>query len=97
MDDEFFKQKMQEQLQEQLQQKQMEEVLKVIRMKILDEKARERLSNLRVVKPDLAFQLEVYRAQLYQLGQLKTKLTEEQLIAILKKMSEKKDFKITRK
>lgn len=96
-DEELLKRRMQEQLMIQQQQKQMEEVLKVIRMQILDEKARERLSNLKVVKPDLAFQLEVYLAQLYQAGQIRGRITEEQLIIILKKMSEKRDFKIRRK
>ncbi|MFH0832296.1 MAG: DNA-binding protein [Candidatus Aenigmatarchaeota archaeon] len=96
-DDELLKRRMQEQMMLHQQQKQMEEVLKVVRMQILDTKARERLSNLKVVKPDLAFQLEVYLAQMYQAGQLRTKITDEQLVAILKKMSEKREIRIRRK
>jgi programmed cell death protein 5 len=59
--------------------------------------ARERLNNLKVVKPEVAQQLELYLTQLYHSGQMKTKITEEQLIAILKKVNEKTEFKIKRK
>ena len=86
-----------EQLQQQLQRQELEGALKTIIPQVLEKKARERLANLKVVKPDLALQLEVYLAQLHQLGQIREKISEEQLIAILKKISEKKEFKITRK
>ena len=79
------------------QKQQIEAALKNIMFKILDKKARERLSNLKLVKPDLAMQLEIYLAQLYETGQIKGQITEEQLIAILKKLSEKPETKITRK
>ena len=82
--------------QQQVQQEQAMEAIKNIMSQVLDNRARERLSNLKVVKPELAFQLEVYLAQLYELGQIKGKITEEQLISILKKMGTK-DFKIKRK
>jgi len=82
--------------QHQIQQEQLIEAVKKITYQILDSKARERLSNLKLVKPELAFQLEAYLAQLYELGQIKGKITEEQLITILKKMGTK-DFKIKRK
>jgi len=78
------------------QQKQAEDGLKNIISKILDKKARERLSNLKLVKPELAMQLEIYLVQLYQAGHIRT-ITEEQLIEILKKLSEKKEFRIKRK
>jgi programmed cell death protein 5 len=81
---------------EQFQQEQLMEAVKKITSQIMDNKAKERLSNLKLVKPDLAFQLEVYLAQLYETGQIKGKITEEQVITILKKM-QSKDFKITRK
>jgi len=82
--------------QNQIQQEQAMEAVKKITSQILDSKARERLSNLKVVKPELAFQLEAYLAQLYEMGQIRDKITEEQLITILKKM-ETKDFNIKRK
>ena len=81
---------------EQMQQEQLMEAVKKITSQILDSKARERLSNLKLVKPELAFQLEAYLAQLYEMGQIKGKITEEQLITILKKMGSK-EFKIKRK
>ncbi len=98
-------QRMQEQLANQqgeafqaaMQEKQMEEALKVIRVQMLEPKARERLANLRMVKPDVATSLEIYLAQLYQSGQLRNKITDEQLVMILRKLSEKRDFRLTRK
>ena len=100
MSEEDIKRRMLENLQssqENAQKQQAEETLKNAMPHILDEKARERLSNLKLVKPDLAMQLEFYLFQLYQTGQVKEKITEEQLIMVLKKLSEKRDFKITRK
>lgn len=101
----MLQQKMQEQLQAQLQQQlaaqaeqqQMEAALKVITSQILDAKARERLSNLKVVRPELAMQLELYLAQLYQSGQLRTRITDEQLVMILKKLTARPETKIRRK
>ena len=99
-EEEDIKKQMMERIQssqENAQKQQAEEALKNAMPHILDEKARERLSNLKLVKPDMAMQLEFYLFQLYQTGQVKEKITEEQLIMVLKKLGEKKDFKITRK
>ena len=93
----LLQQKMQEQMQQQAQQQEMQEALKVVSWQILEPAARERLNNLRVVKPELAMQLEAYLAQLYQAGQIKQKISEAQLITILKKLSEKRDIRIKRK
>ena len=104
--EEEIKRKMQQRLQEQMsgeyaqaamQQQQMEEALKVIRMQILEPKARERLSNLRTVKPEVATNLEIYLAQLYQGGQIRSKITDEQLVAILRKLTERRETRIQRK
>ena len=84
-------------MQDQMQQQQLQEQLKAVSMQILEPAARERLNNLRVVKPELAMQLEAYLAQLYQAGQIKQKITEAQLVSILKKLSEKRDIRIRRK
>lgn len=81
------------------QQKQIQEQLRIIRealAKILDKKARERLANIRLVKPELASQLEIYLFQLYQAGHLK-EVTEEQLIKILSELGKKRETRITRK
>lgn len=79
------------------QQQQMEEVLKTVMSQVLDQKAKERLSNLKLVKPEIATQLEMYLAQLYQSGQLKERITDEQLVMILRKLTEKRETKIRRK
>lgn len=82
------------------QQQAMEELKalkKVVMLKILDKAARERLTNLKLIKPELANNLELYLVQLYQTGQLKTRITEKELVQILSMMQKKKDFKIIRK
>jgi len=84
-------------MQQQMLNEQMQ-ILKKIVSQILEPKARERLSNLKLVKPDTALQLEVYLVQLYQSGQIRGKITEGQLVAILSKLSgARKEFKIRRK
>jgi len=88
---------MQEQLQNQAQQQQVDAALKVITSQILDGEARERLTNLKVARPDLARQLEMYLAQLHQSGQLRTKITDEQLVMILRKLAERRETTIKRK
>ncbi len=86
-----------EQAQLAAQQQQIEEVLKTVMSQVLDRKAQERLSNLKLVKPELAMQLGMYLAQLYQSGQLKERITDEQLVIILRKLTEKRETKIRRK
>ena len=92
-----MQQQMSETVQQQMQLQQMEEILKQIKLHVLDAKARERLNNLKLVKPELATQLELYLAQLYQSGQLKGKITDEQMVSILKKINTVRDFRIKRK
>lgn len=87
----MFQRKMQE-----AQLAEAQRTLKDIVANILDKNARQRLANLRVVKPELAMQLELYLAQLYQMGQIRH-VTEAQLVEILKKLTAKRDFKIERK
>ena len=86
-----------EQSSQQQQTQQMDEVLKKIMSQVLDVKARERLSNLKLVNPEVATQLELYLAQLYQSGQLRERITDEQLVMILRKLTEKRETKIRRK
>lgn len=83
--------------QQMMQQKQMEQMVKTALSKILDEKARERLNNLKYVKPEIANQLEMYLFQAFQAGQIKGIITEDQMIMILRKISEKKEINIRRK
>lgn len=95
--EEEIKRKMLQASMEQQQAKQAEETLKTAMSQILDRKARERLSNLKLVKPEVAMQLEIYLAQLFQSGQLKERITDEQLVMILRKLTERRETKIKRK
>ena len=73
-----------------------EQLKKVIMNKILTKKAIERLGRIRLVKPDLAMQLEVYLVQLYQAGQLKTVIDDKKLKEMLNSIVQKKDFRVIR-
>ncbi len=68
---------------------------KIIR-EILSKEALERLNRIRLIKPELANQLEAYLLQLYQEGKLRKALSEEEIKTILSMMANKKSFKIIR-
>lgn len=78
------------------QQQEMEQMKKVIMKRILDKSAIERMGRIKLVKPEVANQLELYLMQLYQSGKLKSVISEQQLITILDSLSTKKEFKIIR-
>ena len=64
---------------------------------ILTPEARQRLTNIRMVRPEFAEQLELQLIQLAQTGRLRTPLTDDQLKDILRRMqSQKRDFTIRR-
>lgn len=72
--------------------------MKIIREelnKVLDKNARERLANVRLVKPELAMELEIYLYQLYKAGHIRH-ITEDQIITILSELNKKKETKIKR-
>ena len=73
-----------------------EKMKKVVMNKILSKDAIERLGRIRLVKPDLAMQLEVYLMQLYQAGQIKTVIDDLKLKKILDSIVTKRDFKLIR-
>lgn len=75
----------------------IEKLKKEVLKKILSKEAFERLGRIRLVKPALAAQLELYLIQLYQAGKLKSHISDEQLKLILEKLSSGKKFKIIRK
>jgi DNA-binding TFAR19-related protein (PDSD5 family) len=85
------------QLQQMQQLRQIEEMKRQILSRLLTKEAFERLGRVRSVNPQLASQAELYLLQLYQAGQLKGTVGEEQLKEILKSLSEKRDFNIKRK
>ncbi len=69
---------------------------KNILSRMLSKEAHERLSRVRAVKPEMAAQLETYMVTLFQSGQIKTEITDEQLKQILDKVTQKKEFNIRR-
>jgi len=80
---------------EQMEQMQeLEKMKKVVMRKILTKEAIERLGRIRVVKPELATQLELYLVQLYQAGQIKNVIDDPQLKKILDALIGGQKFKI---
>jgi programmed cell death protein 5 len=83
---------------EQKQQKQFEEQRKAILRTVLTTDARERLGRIKVARPEIAENVENQLIMLAQSGRLKTKVTDEQLQELLKRiLPKKRDIKITRK
>jgi len=83
-----------EQYQQLLQMQKIEKLKETILRKILTKEARERLGRIKIVKPELATQLELYLVQLHQTGQLKTTIDDKHLKIILQNLTEKKKFRI---
>ena len=75
--------------------RQAEEMKKKIINQVLSKGAIERLGRIRLVKPELAAQIEMYLIQLYQSGKINQMLNEDQLKIILEGIaSAKKGFNI---
>jgi programmed cell death protein 5 len=65
-------------------------------LQILTPEARSRLANLRLTKPEFVDQVELQLIQLAQMGRIKSKITDEQLKELLRKLAgQKRDIKIT--
>lgn len=75
-------------------QQKIEQLKKMVMKNILTKEAVERLGRIKLVKPELASQLELYLVQLYQSGKIKTVISEEQLKMILETLSAKKEYKL---
>jgi programmed cell death protein 5 len=65
----------------------MEEMKKVLLRKILSKPAMERLSTVKLARPEVAQQLEMYLVRLYQSGKIKSEVSEEQMKMILETIS----------
>lgn len=79
-------------------QQQVEVQKQAILRRILSPEARQRLTNLKMVKPDFAEQIELQLIQLAQAGRLKIPVTDEQLKEILARLqSQRRDIKIRRR
>ena len=84
--------------QQEAQEKEFEEKKKLILISILTPKARERLGNIKVVRPELAEQIENQLIMLSQSGRLKSKINDEQLRMLLSNiLPKKRDIKIKRR
>jgi len=67
-------------------------------MVVLDPQARQRLMNIRMVKPDLAAAVENYLINAASSGRINRPLTDEELKQLLLRIQQpKKDFKIERR
>lgn len=67
-------------------------------MVLLDPTARQRLMNVRMVKPELATAVENYLINAPSTGRLNRSITDEELKQILLSLQQpKKDFKISRR
>ncbi len=68
--------------------KQLREQVKRIAAQFFTAKARDRLNNVRTVKPELAQQIEMYLVQLHRAGQINGEITDDQLKNMLKKLQD---------
>ena len=80
------------------QQKKFEEQKKMILRSVLTPKAKERLSNMKLARPQIAEQIENQLIMLAQSGRLNQKIDDEQLRQLLQRMIPKKrDINIRRR
>lgn len=87
----------QEQQRAQVQQ-QIEMQKQAVLRRILSPKARQRINNLKMVKPEFANTLEIQLIQLAQTGKVQIPITDEQLKEILIRLqAQRRDIKITRR
>ena len=76
---------------------QIEMQKQAILRRILNSDARQRLTNLKMVKPEFAEQLELQLIQLAQQNRVSIPITDEQLKEILQKLqSQRREIKIRR-
>jgi programmed cell death protein 5 len=79
-------------------QQQLEAQKQAILRRILTQEARQRLTNLKMVKPDFANALELQLIQLVQSGKVQTPITDVQLREILVRLQgQRREIKITRR
>jgi len=78
-------------------QRRLEMQKQILMRRILTSKARQRLANLRMVKPEFASQLEMQLIQMAQQGRINIPITDDQLKELLSKLqSVRRDIRIRR-
>ena len=78
-------------------QRRLEMQKQILMRRILTSKARQRLANLRMVKPEFASQLEMQLIQIAQQGRINIPITDDQLKELLSKLqSVRRDIRIRR-
>jgi programmed cell death protein 5 len=78
-------------------QQQLESQKQALLRRILTPEARQRLTNLNIVKPEFTQQLELQLIQLAQAGRINLPITDDQLKELLVRLqSGKRDYKIRR-
>jgi len=79
-------------------QQQIEIQKQTVLRRILSTEARQRLTNLKMVKPEFAEQIELQLIQLAQTGRLKIPVTDDQLKKLLAQLQpQRRDIKIRRR
>ena len=67
-------------------------------MQLLTPEARARLTNIRLTKPEFVDQIELQLIQLAQMGKVQSKITDDQLKELLRKLAgQKREINITRR
>lgn len=67
-------------------------------MQLLTPEARARLANIRLTKPEYVDQIEIQLIQLAQAGRVQSKITDDQLKELLRKLAgQKREINITRR
>jgi programmed cell death protein 5 len=66
-------------------------------LQLLTPEARARLANIRLTKPEFVDQIEIQLIQLAQAGRVQSKITDDQLKELLRKLiGQKREIKISR-
>lgn len=92
-----LQQRAQDEKYQEAQKQQLDLQKRSVLMEVLTPEARSRLANVKLARPEYAVQIENLVIQLAQTGQIRQKITDEQLKQILRKISAKrKDITIRR-
>jgi len=92
-----LQQKMTQEQQQLEAEKKLESQKQALMRRILTQEARQRLTNLKMVKPEFAAQLELQLIQIAQQGKISLPIDDEQLKEILQRLqSDRKEIKIRR-